>query len=453
MDAADVIVVGGGFTGSTLAAALAGGGRRILVLEARPGRNPRFAGELIHPTGVDVLDQVGVLSALEGSGGQRARGFAVVRAPGEPTTLLPYAEIPGARPWGFAMDHHDMVRELRGQATARPGVTLRTGARVVDALREGGRVVGVKLDDGEELRAPLTLAAEGRHSKLRPILGIDEQSQLLSFSAAVLARDTELPHPGYGHIFLGAWGPILAYQIGARDVRMVLDVPSPEDGGEKGLPQVAARLRAEYAPLVPEPLRGSMVRALEAGELQLAANYAISTRRCAAPGTALVGESGGCSHPLTATGMTVCLNDIQILVDELRGVSDPRAIDQVLQRYQTRRYRFVRAREILADALYEVFRGAEDSTRAIRHGIFRYWESSGRARAASMALLSGHESRLASFLGEYWRVVLRSTGGVVRGQVNEPSLAGRARSLQGLAAKAWEKLGKVAEGVREGSLR
>jgi 2-polyprenyl-6-methoxyphenol hydroxylase-like FAD-dependent oxidoreductase len=450
MDAADVIVVGGGFTGSALAAALASDGRRILVLEARAGKNPRFAGELIHPTGVDVLDRVGVLGALERSGGQRARGFAVVRAPGVPTTLLPYAEIPGARPWGFAMEHHDMVRELRGQATARPGVTLRTGARVVDALREGGRVVGVKLEDGEELRAPLTLAAEGRHSKLRPILGIDEESRLLSFSAAVLARDTELPHPGYGHIFLGAWGPILAYQIGARDVRMVLDVPSD---GEKGLKQVAAKLRAEYAPLVPEPLRGAMVRALEAGELQLAANYAISTRRCTAPGTALVGESGGCSHPLTATGMTVCLNDIQILVEELANAAGPRAIDQALSRYQTRRYRFVRAREILADALYEVFRGAEDSTRAIRHGIFRYWESSGRARAASMALLSGHESRLASFLGEYWRVVLRSTGGVVRGQVNEPSLGGRARSLKGLASKAWEKLGKVAEGVREGSLR
>ena len=453
MDAADVIVVGGGFTGSALAAALADGRRRVLVLEARPGRNPRFAGELIHPTGVDVLDRLGVLPALERGGGQRARGFAVVRAPDQPTTLLPYDEIPRARPWGFAMEHHDMVQALRAHASARPGVELRTGARVVDTLRDGGRVVGVKLDGGEELRAPLTLAAEGRHSRLRPLLGIDEQSRLLSFSAAVLARDTELPHPGFGHIFLGAWGPILAYQIGARDVRMVLDVPSPEDGGEKGLPQVAARLIREYAPLVPEPLRGSMVRALEKGELQLAANYAISTRRCVAPGTALVGESGGCSHPLTATGMTVCLNDIAILTDELAGAAGARAVDEALQRYQTRRYRFVRAREILADALYEVFRGAEDSTRAIRHGIFRYWEGSGRARAASMALLSGHESRLASFLAEYWRVVARSTGGVLRGQVNDPSFKGRARSLEGLAAKAWEKLGKVAEGVREGSLR
>jgi 2-polyprenyl-6-methoxyphenol hydroxylase-like FAD-dependent oxidoreductase len=334
-------------------------------------------------------------------------------------------------------------------------VTLRTGARVGDVIREGGRVCGVTLEGGEELRAPLTLAAEGRHSKLRPLLGIEEQSRLLSFSAALLARDTELPHPGFGHIFLGAWGPILAYQIGPRDVRMVLDFPSPEQGGEKGLAQVAARLGAEYAPLLPEPLRGSMRRALAGGELQMAANYAITTRKCVRPGIALVGESGGCSHPLTATGMTVCLNDLQILVEELAAHGDhtPAAIDAALERYQLRRYRFVRAREILADALYEVFRGAEDSTRAIRHGIFRYWESSGRARAASMALLSGHESRLSAFLAEYWRVVARSTGAVVGGQVNDPSIPGRARSMRGLASKAWEKLGKVVDGVREGTLR
>ncbi len=113
----------------------------------------------------------------------------------------------------------------------------------------------------------------------------------------------------------------------------------------------------------------------------------------------------------------------------------------------------MRAREILADALYEVFRGVDDGTRAIREGIFRYWGASQGARARSMALLSGHESRLPAFLREYLTVVGMSTSTVLRGEVNEPSFAGRVRSLVGLGRKSWEKLGLVARGVREGSLR
>jgi hypothetical protein len=46
-----------------------------------------------------------------------------------------------------------------------------------------------------------------------------------------------------------------------------------------------------------------------------------------------------------------------------------------------------------------------------------------------------------------------STSSVLRGQVNDPSPRGRVRSLVGLGRKSFEKLGLVARGVREGSLR
>ena len=455
MEQPDVIVVGGGFSGASLASALADGGRRALVLEARAGRNPRFAGELIHPTGVDVLAAHKLLAPLLEEGGQAIDGFAVVRERDAPATLLNYDEIPGGRPHGLAIEHQTMVARLRREALARGGIELRCDCRISDLLRDGdGRVIGVRSDEGEELRAPLVVAAEGRHSKLRGLLGIEEESRLLSMTAAVLAHDTSLPNPGYGHIFLGAWGPILAYAIAPGEVRMCLDLPAGE-GSEKGKAAIIAKLRADYAPFVAEPLREAMLRALDHAGVDMAANYAISTRRCVAPGAALVGESGGCNHPLTAAGMTICLTDIRLLTDELRGLDlgDQRALDQALERYQKNRYRFVRAREVLSDALYEVFRGAEDSTRALRHGIFRYWDGSARARASSMALLSGAESRLQVFIAEYLRVVAQSTGGVLTGQVNDPSLAGRMRSMVGMAGKAAEKLGRVVEGVREGTLR
>ena len=448
----DILIVGGGFTGVSAAAALADGRRRITILEARAGKNPRFNGELIHPTGVAVLDELGLLPELAKHGGVPVQGFAVVPSPTEDAVLLPYREIPGARPDGFAMDHHEMVARMRAAVVRRPGVELRTGERVVDVLREGERVVGVRTADGTERRADLVLVAEGRHSRLRPMLGIEEEAHLLSFTAAVFVEGVELPNPGYGHIFLGAWGPILAYAIGPGQVRMCIDLPTDMD---KGKDAVVRRIREEYAPYVPEPLRSGMLASLDSRALEMCATHAIYTQRCSGPGFALLGDAGGCSHPLTAAGMTICLTDIKTLVGELEAGASPgpAAVDAAVARYQKNRYRFVRAREILADALYEVFRGAEDGTRAIRHGIFRYWSGSARARAASMALLSGHDSRLHSFLGEYLRVVAQSVSGALRGQVNDPSLAGRARSLAGLARKSFEKLEKVVASVKDGSLR
>lgn len=447
----DVIIVGGGLSGCAMATALADGQRKILVLEARSGKNPRFNGELIHPHGVDVLEARGFWDALKTAGGAEVRGFACVQSPSKPTTLLPYDEIAGSRPHGFAIDHHQLVDTLRAKMLQKPGIELRLGERVTELVRDQERVIGVMTANGPIL-APLVVACDGRHSKIRALTEIPERATLLSFTAAALLESCPLPNPGYGHIFLGAWGPILVYPISRTDARTCIDLPADMDKGKEA---VIARLRTGYAPHLPAGVRATLLRALDAGAIEVAANYAIYTDECTVPGAALIGDAAGCSHPLTATGMTIALNDTQLLADALVTVdlNDRVAVDAALARYQTERYRFVRARELLADALYEVFRGTEDGTRAIRDGIFRYWNDSVKARARSMALLSGHESRLPAFLREYLTVVRKSTSSVLRGAVNEPSLAGRFRSMIGLGKKGWEKLGLVARGVREGSLR
>jgi hypothetical protein len=58
---------------------------------------------------------------------------------------------------------------------------------------------------------------------------------------------------------------------------------------------------------------------------------------------------------------------------------------------------------------------------------------------ASMALLSGQESRLSVFLAEYARVVGRSAYGVLNGDGEKPSMSARAASLSGLLRLSYEK--------------
>lgn len=136
-----------------------------------------------------------------------------------------------------------------------------------------------------------------------------------------------------------------------------------------------------------------------------AANHSMSTSACAAPGVVLVGDAGGCAHPLTASGMTNAMNDVLTLAEL---VGEGGASDDALNEYQRRRYDFVRMRELFTDALYEVFRGQDEGARALQAGVFDYWSSSERSRRASMDILSGEDVRVSRFVAEYTRVFHRS---------------------------------------------
>ncbi len=339
MTLADVVIVGGGFAGMCAARALANGRRSVVVLEALSGPAASFRGELMHPLAVDALSGLGLLGPLRRAGATVVDGFAVALEPGEGPIRLPYGEIADAGGPGLVMSHPEMVECLRQEVARAGGVELRRGSRVTELVREGGAVVGVRTATGEEIRAPLTIVSDGRHSKLRRAIGAAEETRLLSFTAAVLTERVELPCPRYGHVFLGSGGPILAYALASGRVRLCIDVPL--DIGKKG-DAVLAFVRSECAPAVPEPLRGAMLRAIAETGPELCATHAITTRRCMAPGLALVGDSGGCAHPLTAGGMTIALHDVRTLAEELDRAG---SVDEALERYQARRYAFVRARE------------------------------------------------------------------------------------------------------------
>jgi hypothetical protein len=118
-----------------------------------------------------------------------------------------------------------------------------------------------------------------------------------------------------------------------------------------------------------------------------------------------------------------------------------------------RRYRFVRIREMLAERLYEAFRGDLPSACAMRKGISRYWQTSARGRAATVALLSGDDARLSTFAAEYLRVMRESIQGVVLGPASDLSLRGRATSLAGLLKDSLHLLNRVGAGVYTGTVR
>ncbi|HXX65631.1 MAG TPA: FAD-dependent monooxygenase, partial [Polyangiaceae bacterium] len=286
------------------------------------------------------------------------------------------------------------------------------------------------------------VGADGRHSRIRKLLGIPCETELLSYSVA-LGLDhgvAALVRASHGHVFVDGPGPTLAYPCGHERVRMCIDVPL---GAAKGDRKLRALLRERYAPLLPSELRRAMLEALERNPLAGAANHAITTGACACPGAALVGDAGGCSHPITATGMTTGLHDVTTLATSIGRHGMGR---QALEAYQRARYRFVRSREAFTHALYDVLRGASPGPAALREGMFAYWQASERARGTSIDVLCGDDERAGTFVIEYLRVVassgLRAGRDLMR--VDAPGRRAAAARLRALLDTAGSALGVAA---------
>lgn len=431
MTGSDVVVVGGGFTGLATAAALSGQGARVLVLERAQTYDPHFRGELIHPRGVRALGQLGLSAPLFEAGGVEVTGFASSPGANGAPVVLPYREHGGP---GLGIDHPVMVMTLRREVAARPNVKVVTSQAATDFMRAGERITGVISADGTAHRADVVVLADGRQSRLRRQLGLEPDTTLLSYTVAFGVEGTPLPWGLRGHVFLGGPGPILAYPYGAGKVRFCIDVPL---GAPKGKQAIVSYITQQYAPQVPSPLREALVDALTHRPFEGCANHSMSTQACAAPGVVLVGDAGGCAHPLTASGMTNAMNDVLTLAEVLgsRGLTDA-----ALNEYQRRRYDFVRMREVFTDALYEVFRGSDAGSMALQAGVFRYWHNSATRRAASMDILSGEDVRPQAFVTEYSRVFGLSAANVLSGVVHDPALRARAGVLWSLAKTSLVRL-------------
>jgi 2-polyprenyl-6-methoxyphenol hydroxylase-like FAD-dependent oxidoreductase len=393
MNGPDVIVVGAGFAGLVAAASLTESGFTVLVLEALDEPLDSLRGELIHPRGVRGLEALGLSSALRSEGAVDVLGFAAYAKPDAPPVMLNYGS--GS---GLGLEHRTILLALRKKLHADARIRFVTGARVQSLLYSAGRVAGVRCADGRAFSARIVVAADGRHSKIRKLFGVPTDVTLSSYTIGATLLGDVLPLPRHGHVFVGAPGPILAYPFGEGHVRMCIDVPLEAPHGKDGLVEYIA---AEYSAFVPDRMRAAMIESLRRDPLRACANHAIYTHACAVRGGALVGDAGGCSHPLTATGMTTACHDAMTLAECLvrHGLTD-----KGLTAYQRRRYGFVRARELFAYSLYDVLRGKGTGQAALRDAVFDYWKTP-RARRASLGILSGDESSTTAFLMEYSRVV------------------------------------------------
>jgi flavin-dependent dehydrogenase len=162
----DIITVGGGLGGSTLAKVMVERGARVLVLERERQFRNRVRGEVMVSWGVAEAQALGIDHLLRGTCGHELPWLAlsVGPEPGAPRDLL--ATTPQQAPsLSFA---YPVMQDVLLQAAADAGGDVRRGAHVRHV--QPGTLPRVEVEqDGyvEEVRARLVVGADGRASMVR----------------------------------------------------------------------------------------------------------------------------------------------------------------------------------------------------------------------------------------------------------------------------------------------
>jgi 2-octaprenyl-6-methoxyphenol hydroxylase len=331
----DVVIVGGGLVGASLAIALDRLGIDVGLVEATPGttmpavfdqRNLSFAAAT-----VNALTALGVMRKLRAAPGpirrihiSRQGDFGRVRLEAADYGRDSFGQVVVARDFGEALEAR--LRELDHVTRYRPArfVALEEGG-------EGGRRLRLAGEAGEQiLDARLLVAADGTRSQLRDALGIGAQEHDYAQTLFVARVRAEHAPDGTAYERFTATGPTALLPRGDRHFGAIHGVPSEQAANVAGLDEAAWLGRLQQA------FGWRIGRFLASGERSAYPIARVVAERLTAPRAVLVGNAAQTLHPIGAQGFNLGLRDALTLAELIGQGGDPGA-DSLLRTYADRR--------------------------------------------------------------------------------------------------------------------
>jgi flavin-dependent dehydrogenase len=320
----EVVVIGGGPAGATVATLVAQEGRRVLVLERE--RFPRYhVGESLIPETFWVLDRLGMLAKLRGSPFVEKHSVQFVSEQGrlsEPFYFADYKPHESSRTWQVSRAEFDA---LMLDNAREHGAEIREGVRVLDVLFEAGRAVGVRLVDEhgneESIRCQVVVDAAGQSCVIQDRLGLREWDPVLKKAAIWTywkgaARDTGRD-AGSTLVMQTRGKKGWFWYIPLQDDVVSVGVVAPFDYLFKDRPgKEAEAIFFEEVERCPG-LQPRIAAAERTGPFRVAKEYSYRSRQVAGDGWVLVGDAFGFLDPLYSSGILLALKSGALAADAI----------------------------------------------------------------------------------------------------------------------------------------
>ncbi|ODT78983.1 MAG: hypothetical protein ABS76_21550 [Pelagibacterium sp. SCN 64-44] len=385
----DVVIVGGGPVGMTLALALvqAARGVRVALVDRRPLSVPRDNRASAIAAGVRrVFEALGVWPEMAA----QAQPITAMRITdsGEGDIARPlFLTFEGEVAPGEAFAHM-VPNSVSGRVllAAVEGKVDVVAPAVPTAYRTEADLALLTLEDGRVLAAPLIVAADGGQSGLRNMAGITVTGHDYGQTGLVATIAHELDHDGVAYEHFRPAGPFASLPLPGKRSSLVWTERSAD------APRFLAMEADELAREI-EAVMGSSLGAVRLEEKLMGFPLKLQIARSfVAPRLALVGDAAHVVHPIAGQGLNLGLKDVaalaEVVVDAMRLGLDHGA-DDVLGRYQAWRRLDTASMAAMTDTLNRLFSNDVAPVRALRDFGLGLVDRAGPVKSALIRTASG----------------------------------------------------------------
>ncbi|WP_028919147.1 2-octaprenyl-6-methoxyphenyl hydroxylase [Pseudoxanthomonas suwonensis] len=332
----DVLIVGGGLVGASLAIALDGLPLDVAMVEATPpGDLPAVFDQRnlsLAAASVNALGALGVMQELRAPAGP-IRRIHVSRA-GDFGSVRLEASDYGREAFGQVVVARDFGEALEARLAQLPRLVRYRPARFVALEGEDGEARGVRLATAEgelQLRARLVVAADGTRSGLREALGIGTRTHDYGQTLFVARVRGERAPDGTAFERFTDSGPTALLPRGDRAFGVVHGVPTAQAA------EVAALDEAGWLARIQQVFGWRAGRLVASGERSAYPIAAVVADELVAPRAVLLGNAAQTIHPIGAQGFNLGLRDALTLAELLRAHAGDPGEAALLQRHAQRR--------------------------------------------------------------------------------------------------------------------